>query len=446
MGLKESRYNFFFDGEKGAKLAFNSMTGALAQIEPNKWPIIQKLLADPNREPKNQTEKELLESLKYGGFLIDGDFDELAYLKVMNRMARFSKDLLSLTIAPTMKCNFACFYCYEVKSGLTMSKKVQEKIVDFTRKRLPGAKGLGVVWYGGEPLLAFSIIESLSEKLLELCGEGDIKYSAQIITNGYLLNPDKARRLSELGVASAQITLDGPPKIHDKRRVLANGKGTFKKILENIKTASEFMRINLRVNVDKTNMSETVKLLDLLEKEGVRKKVSIYYARTTMHSDVCVDPKDAYMSLEEFNREHICSMRELVKRGFDAWQKPKRKTNVCNADALNAFMILPEGKIHKCLIGTGTLGISCIGSVFDGDFNHNYNRWLSLDVFEEERCVNCKILPLCMGGCPAVSFGKSRETERICEFHDEDTLLEHMRLFVEYRVSLKDKTAKEVRA
>ncbi len=53
-----------------------------------------------------------------------------------------------------------------------------------------------------------------------------------------------------------------------------------------------------------------------------------------------------------------------------------------------------------------------------------------------------------MGGCPAVSMRKLRGVGRICEFYNEDALLEHMRLFVEYGVSLKDKTqtAKEVRA
>ncbi len=398
MGLKPSRYNFFFEGEGGAELAFNSLTAALAEIEPEKWPVIQKFMEDPNREPENETEKELLEQLKYGEFLIDEEFDELAYLKVMNRMTRFSRDLLAITIAPTMKCNFACFYCYEVKSGITMSREVQEKLMDFVRRRLPGAKGLGVVWYGGEPLLAFSIVEGLSEKLLELCKEGDIRYSAQVVTNGYLLGPDKAKRLSELEVKSAQITLDGPPEVHDKRRILANGKGTFWKILENMKAALDFMAINLRVNVDRTNISDNGKLLNLLEKEGLREKVSIYYSRTTVHSDVCAGLENICMSPEEFNEEYSRSMRELVKRGFDAWQKPKRRANACNADALNAFMILPDGKIHKCWIGTGTMEESLVGSVFEEDLNHNYIKWLSLDVFDREAMRKLQDPPSVHGG------------------------------------------------
>lgn len=52
------------------------------------------------------------------------------------------------------------------------------------------------------------------------------------------------------------------------------------------------------------------------------------------------------------------------------------------------------------------------------------------------------------GRVPVVSFRKPYGAERICEFYNEEALLEHMRLFVEYRVSLKDKTkpVREVRA
>ena len=441
MGLKPSRYNFFFDGEGGAILAFNSMTAALAKIEPEKWSIIQAFLENPNRLPENKTEKELLEQLKYGGFLIDEDFDELAHLKVTNRMTRFSRDLLSITIAPTMKCNFACFYCYEVKSMGSMPEEIQKSLLDFVKERLPGTRKLEVNWYGGEPLLALNIIESLSKVFIELCDNKGVNYFSHLVTNGYLLTPENAQRLSDLKVLSAQVTLDGPPDIHDKRRVLSNGGPTFWKILENIKLASDLMKIHLRVTVDKTNIGETGRLLDILEKEGIREKISIYYSRTTPYSDVCADAENICIPKDEFDTENLRSLKELLTRGFRAWQKPRRRANACNADALNAFLILPNGDIHKCWIGTGTMEESLVGSVFDGEFNHNLVKWLSLDVFEEKQYVDCKILPLCMGGCPAVSLRKLPGlTRRLCEFHNEETLLEHMKLFVEYGVPLKDKT------
>jgi len=32
--------------------------------------------------------------------------------------------------------------------------------------------------------------------------------------------------------------------------------------------------------------------------------------------------------------------------------------------------------------------------------NKNLTKWLSYDVREDEECMNCVYLPVCMGGCP----------------------------------------------
>ncbi len=390
MGLKQSRYNFFFDGDGGAKLAFNSMTAALAEIEPDKWPIIQKLLDDPNRAPLNETEKELLEQLKYGGFLIDEDFDEIAYLKVMNRMARFSRDSLGLTICPTLNCNFRCFYCYETHPQGVMSKEVQDKLVDFAKERLEGSKSFQVTWYGGEPLLAFDVIENLSERFIEYCDERGIDYSAFIVTNGYLLTPDKAKRLAELRVSGAQITLDGPPEVHDKRRVLANGGPTFQRIIENIKTALEFIGyITIRVNVDLQN--EVLGLLDILKKEGLKGRVVISISRTSPYTPVCPSSPKKYIPEPEFENTLLDYVKRGSVAGFELRQKIAPRLNVCTAEIANAFVVVPNGRLHKCWVEVSDDSLS-VGVVAFGDSNlltsPNFLKWLSWDVFEPIFCAN----------------------------------------------------------
>ena len=444
MGLKQSRYNLFFDGDRGARLAFNSMTAALAEIEPEKWPVIQAFLDNPNREPLNETEKELLEQLKYGGFLIDQDFDEIAYLKVMNRMTRFSKDSLGLTICPTLNCNFSCFYCYETHPKGVMSKRVQDKLTDFAKERLESAKSFQVTWYGGEPLLAFRVIENLSERFIELCDQKGITYSAYLVTNGYLLSPDKAKRLSELRVQGAQVTLDGPADVHDKRRVLTDGGPTFWRILENVKSATALMRIDLRVNVDKRNMHELNQLLDLLKNKFPDKKMRIYYSKTTPYSLVCGEIESFCMDKAEFEEFYMRSLKTLIERGFDAWKKPTRRANVCTADCLNAFVVLPDGKLYKCWLDTGTIEESFLGTIFDEEPNRNYQKWLALDPFESPDCAKCKMLPICMGGCPAASMKKLPTLEgRVCEFYREEDLIRHLKIFIRHGVSLEPEKAQQ---
>jgi uncharacterized protein len=56
----------------------------------------------------------------------------------------------------------------------------------------------------------------------------------------------------DLGIRVLQITIDGPQKIHDQRRILKNkASGTFEKIVENILHAPAELQIMLRVNVDR---------------------------------------------------------------------------------------------------------------------------------------------------------------------------------------------------
>lgn len=45
--------------------------------------------------------------------LVEDDKDEFAELLIRNKIERFADSNLTLTIAPTMACNFCCPYCYE---------------------------------------------------------------------------------------------------------------------------------------------------------------------------------------------------------------------------------------------------------------------------------------------------------------------------------------------
>lgn len=67
-----------------------------------------------------------------------------------------------------------------------MSERIQDAIIHLVEMHKSNLQALSVVWYGGEPLLAISIIKRLSLRLIQLCKEANISYSAYMITNGYL--------------------------------------------------------------------------------------------------------------------------------------------------------------------------------------------------------------------------------------------------------------------
>ncbi|MNC98452.1 hypothetical protein D3C83_164060 [compost metagenome] len=61
-------------------------------------------------------------------------------------------------------------------------------------------------------------------------------------SNGYFLSRDVFERLRELGIASYQISFDGPKAWHDRKRVLAGGKGTYDRIWQNLTALRELRR------------------------------------------------------------------------------------------------------------------------------------------------------------------------------------------------------------
>lgn len=242
--MKASNYNFFIEHDDDSYLAYNSRSNSLAIIEKENF----RKYSDFVLTGKEIDDSNLVEKLKEGYFLIDDDVDELKILRFQMYKDRMSEHTLSLTIAPTSDCNFRCVYCYEKKSirKKSMTLEVEDAIIDLIKSVKTTISSMNVAWYGGEPLLRFDVIERLSKRIIQICKENNIQYFSSIVTNGYLLTPEIAKKLAEYQIKNIQVTLDGPKETHDKRRILANGEGSFEKIINNIAMCKEFLpKINL---------------------------------------------------------------------------------------------------------------------------------------------------------------------------------------------------------
>ncbi|WP_343750137.1 radical SAM protein, partial [Paraclostridium ghonii] len=114
-----------------------------------------------------------------------------------------------------------------------------------------------ITWYGGEPLLAKDIIAEFSKRVIEITEREGVYFSSYIVTNGYLIDDEVIQIFKDSKITGAQITIDGPPIIHNKRRILKNSSDeTFDKIVGNIKKliAGGISNVAIRINIDKTNV------------------------------------------------------------------------------------------------------------------------------------------------------------------------------------------------
>ncbi len=395
--MKYSRYNFHFS-HNGESYLYNSFSNALVAV-PSEIAGLVNGGEEANSLPS--LSKEGLQPLLRGGFLIEENKDELARLKVRNRMGRFANRELGLTIAPTLACNFRCVYCFEEPSRATMTAETVDAVYDYVLGALRGKEGLGVCWYGGEPLLAFDIMEKLSRRFISLCRTMGIPYEADIISNGYLMTTERAERLTrEMAVRFWQVTLDGPPAVHDQRRPLQGGKGSFAVVLENLAaTCHLFDRVSVRINIDRTNQEQVGELLDLLEKKGLRDKVTVYFGQVQAIGAACPGFSHQCLSTKEFSLVEMQLNRLVADRGWSVSLRPRLKSGVCLADQVNCYLIDPAGNLAKCWNCAG-VEEERTGTIFEEQPHDNLYRWLSFDPFEDPECLDCKMLPICMGGCP----------------------------------------------
>jgi len=98
-------------------------------------------------------------------------------------------------VVMTLDCNLACTYCYEggVKGRHYMSSEPADILINYIeRHHLSKGKDICLDFYGGEPLLSFEQIKSISKRLKASAKKKGLKCSFGLVTNGTLLTGKKA--------------------------------------------------------------------------------------------------------------------------------------------------------------------------------------------------------------------------------------------------------------
>jgi uncharacterized protein len=391
--MKLSKFNIIVDNKDLTCIIYNSSTGGILELDGKYKKMFLK--ASKSNDFSNLP-KDLLDTLKAGDIIKD-DIDEIAALKIFNNMVRMSSDNIGLTIAPTTTCNFRCPYCYEKGASIsTMDDKIINETINFINKMSIDKNQLNITWYGGEPLLHVDIIEKITNGIVD---KERLHYNANIVTNGYFLTREMAEKLYKLNVMYAQITINGPPEIHNIRRCLPNGEDTFYVIMKNIENICDILRISIRVNVDKENICRVDEILNVLEQKNLIKKVGLYLAPVDNINESC-NQHNCLNSLE-FSKEEAEFIRRNLKRGYNFINIPSGQQQICGAVSLQSYIIDPLGNLYKCWDEIGRKETS-VGSVFEPiTLNANMIKWLGYNFLDfHKECEDCNILPLCMGGCP----------------------------------------------
>lgn len=407
--MKLSKYTIVISkNEDGTYLIYNSFTGALLCLENEVYDLLCSCNAKIIEE---KMDKKIFKGLVENGILIDDNFDEINWLVTRNKGLKYNMDSrrIRFTIAPTMHCNFNCYYCYESKAThkKAMSKKIIDELINFIDSSLTDqVKFFNISWYGGEPLLEMRTIKEISKRVIDLCHKKGIEYRADILTNGFLLNAKTAKDLAEnCNIYNAQIPMDGmEPEYIERKGVL---QGTFNKVIDNISDACKYMDIHIRMNIDKNNQESIMQLTKyLLIDRGLKESIRIYLANLRNYSNVCDFKKEDSCFNEdeawECHNKFYEYLFELGVKNSIIKSIPAPRWISCGMSQINNLIIGPEGEFYRCAHVIGHPS-HVIGNVRVGQFynkaNQNY-----VDIEIQEKCKKCQLLPICMGGCTFERF------------------------------------------
>lgn len=243
-----------------------------------------------------------------------------------------------------------------------------------------------------------------------------------MVTNGFDLEaflPD----LSRGPVKEVQVTLDGPPAVHDRRRPQAGGGATFDRIVRGIDAlVAAGIPVNLRVVVDGENLPFLPDLARLAEARGwidvpdsrfktqIGRNCELFGCASRQRREDLFDRKALWEGFVElagrhpelrlFHRPrfhgigHLAETGELPVANFDACPATKKE-----------WAFAPDGGIYGC---TATVGSPRhrLGSFFPEPAldERAVAARRERNVRTIAACRDCAVATVCGGGCGALAF------------------------------------------
>lgn len=438
--------------------AYNKVSRTVANFVRSleSGPPPKPLYGDWSTEPAAQIDdvigsplpsSETMDLLAKRGFLTGMSVDEeVGYLArtVKSVHKRASQSSPSFLFMPTYNCNLRCAYCFQDHMRTDtkfrhLLRTISREMVDRVLSSFPAIEethGIAprhvgrrrVGFFGGEPLLAESrpIVEYIMNRAQAM---GPVDFWA--VTNATELE-SYTDLLGADGISYIQITMDGPPEEHDKRRIYADGSGSFTRIAANLDLSLSLgVKVSLRMNIDRSNIQFLPAFADMIVERGWHKSpnFSAYTAPITNASQqtTLVELRQKFFTSWELDQaistlrtEHenmrvigrpddqmISRARSLLENQADA--TASFKSSFCGAHT-GMYLFDAFGDIYACWERTGdpTVRIGRVKEDGQLEMNESVNRmWRTRTSASNPTCRKCRYALNCGGGCAVLAEGRS---------------------------------------
>jgi len=294
-------------------------------------------------------------------------------------------------------------------------------------------------------MLNFALIKQAVTYSQEQAARYGKRMAYLLLTNGTLFNDENIAFIKDHQI-NVQVSLDGPPAVHDRLRPTASGRGSYEIITANLPTLLADYAGQVVIRATITHHSPPAsELLDYLAGFGAG-LVSLQHV-TGDDEDYALDPSDREQLKAEYTRLARRFLAGAPKGDFSAARffthymayfcSGRKRRTFCGAGT-SMLRVSALGGLYPCT-GLAEREEYRLGHVATGLDREKLTRWQSyLDVDNKPLCRGCWARYICGGGClsSAIKFGGTplRPIEAECE------LLRHLiQLAIWVHLELREK-------
>jgi uncharacterized protein len=401
---------------------FNLNNGLFAEIDQSFYKIL---------EPWDGRDVSILEESLREIYAQEDTFNILQALDLGNKTKNHSKPstpvhpdnrtLSNLWLHVTDHCNLKCTYCFHNESTkqsnlMKMDISSARQAVDYLFSNR-GARQLGIHFFGGEPLLNFTLIQALIPYIDLKEKEENVRVNYSISTNAVNMTREMASFLKE-NKFFVTVSIDGDEENHNRTRPLNNGKGSFSEVKKGVQILKEFFpHLTARITLTKQSVGHLAHIFDVLFEMGFS---SVAYKFVGVHENELIDSnEDINVFSREFEKivdrfydDLINQTPHVVDRCMGWLQKIYRKPafSECSFALDGKFVVDPKGDFYRCQETVGDQRF-IIGNLKDGIDLQKHRPLLPPKLDKRLGCKECWLNGYCDGGCYYANYTRSHDFE-----------------------------------
>lgn len=322
----------------------------------------------------------------------------------------------------TMRCNLACTYCYVHKNPARMSPATARQAIEYIFQHTPLKDKIEIGFFGGEPLLEFSILRDIITLIENHPDYDPSRVSFTLTTNGTIFTDTIASFLKD-HVFKVCISCDGPPSVQNLFRRTSRGKTTAIIVERTIREAKHILPMLLVNAVYRPETVRTIpQTIEYFSDLGLRRIfLNADYTATWTPSDVEA-LTEVYESISKRyiawyleNDPHFISLVDtkiavLLRGGYHPLERCQMGTG--------ELAITPDGGLYPCerLIGSGSEEQFRIGSLDRGIDLSRLAAHCAHGSHLNPECLECSLKECCMNWCGCSNIFMTGYTNRVGAF------------------------------